>query len=257
MDDLTNKDRPLERYMSVLEVLAPFPEGLAASDVETVLSLPKTTVNRLLKTLGEAGLVAASGIKSRNFVLGRRLLRLLHTASDTSWVEMVTRRPLQALADKSGESCFIVKLSGSQIRSVNCEAPDTPVRTYVVPGSIMPINASASAKAILAWQEEDVIAALLEQPMTALTANSTTDKAKLRQEIEITRARGYATDKAEHVEGLASIACPIHTKTMGVIYAIGLTGPYERIVGDVFGRHVDDLKMTAEHLAKSLAFTSG
>jgi len=33
MDDLTNKDRPLERYMSVLEVLAPFPEGLAASDV--------------------------------------------------------------------------------------------------------------------------------------------------------------------------------------------------------------------------------
>jgi len=120
----------------------------------------------------------------------------------------------------------------------------------------MPINASASAKAILAWQEEDVIAALLDQPMTALTANSTTDKAKLRQELELIRTRGYATDLAEHVEGLASIACAIHTKTMGVIYAIGLTGPYERVVGDAFARHVNDLKMAAEHLAKSLAFKS-
>ncbi|UVK54593.1 helix-turn-helix domain-containing protein [Mesorhizobium sp. AR02] len=254
MDDLTNTDGPLERYISVLEVLAPFPEGLAASDVESMLGLPKTTVNRLLKTLNEAGLIAASGIKSRNVVLGRRLLRLLHTSSDSSWIEIVTKRPLQALADKTGESCFIVKLSGLQIRSVNSEAPDTPVRTYVVPGSIMPINAAASAKAILAWQEEQVVAALLEQPLAALTANSTTDKAKLRQELEVVREKGYATDMAEHVEGLASIACPIHTKAMGVIYAIGLTGPYHRIVGEAFERHVADLKHTAAQLAKSLAF---
>ena len=252
MDDLTNKDRPLDRYVSILESIAPFPDGLAASEIGAILSLPKTTVGRLLRTLVEADLVGSSSSKNRNFVLGRRLLRLLHTAPNTGWVESVTQRPLQALADRTGETCFIAKLSGEQVRSINCEAPDSPVRTYVVPGSVMPINAAASAKAILAWQDDALVNKLLDQALLSFTANTKTTVAQIKDDLLAVRERGYATDLAEHVEGLATFACPIQTGSMGVLYAVGLTGPYERVVGEAKEKHISELMTAARDLAKVL-----
>ena len=50
------KDSPLERYISILEMVAPFSQGLTAAEIEVALDLPKATVNRLLHALLDAGL---------------------------------------------------------------------------------------------------------------------------------------------------------------------------------------------------------
>lgn len=253
MDDQTpGKDRPLERYVSVLERVAEFPDGLSALEVERLLHLPKTTVNRLLKTLIEAELLEIGSNKARSYVLGGRLLRLLHTAPGDGWIESVAQKPLQNLAESTGETAFLVKISGQEIRSVSTEAPDTPVRTYVVPGRVMPPHASATAKAILAWQPEPVLEAMLGQTMEKLTDDTNVNRTALRRELEEVRRLGYAVERGEHVAGLASIGCPVLTPQIGIIYAVGLTGPFDRITGPAFQSHVRALQQTTELLGQSI-----
>lgn len=249
-DQSAGKERPLDRYVAVLERVAEFNDGLSALEVERLLQLPKTTVNRLLKTLVEAELLEIGSSKARSYVLGGRLLRLLHTSPSDGWIESVAQKPLQSLAEATGETAFLVKLSGHEIRSVSTEAPDTPVRTYVVPGRVMPPHASATAKAILAWQPEAILESIIGQPMERLTTNTNVNRTALRKELEEVRRLGYAVERGEHVPGLASIGCPVLTPQIGIIYAVGLTGPFDRITGAAFDSHVKALQETAAFLGR-------
>lgn len=246
-------DGPLGRYMAILEIIAPFADGLSASELEQALDLPKTTVNRLVHGLLDAGMVTAVAGpgRQRSFRLGERVLRLLHSSPDTGWIETMVRRPLRALAEATGQAAFLVRFDGERVRSVSCEAPDTPVRMYVVPGMEMPIHAAASAKAVLAYQTPEVIERLLSQALPSLTPNTMPGDA-LRADLTAIRLRGHATERAEHVIGLGSIACPIFTPPGPVIYAVGLTGPYARIIEQDFPSHLQAVSHMARRLGKLL-----
>ena len=244
---------PLGRYMAILEMLAPFADGLSAAELEQALDLPKTTVNRLLHGLVAAGMVAAvpGQGRMRSFRLGGRMLRLLHSSPDTGWIESMARRPLRALAETTGHAAFLVRFDGTSMRSISCEAPETPVRMYVAPGMDMPVHAAASAKVILSFQSLRTIETLLAQDLPNYTPQ-TLDRDMLYAELAEIRIRGYATDRAEHVIGLGSIACPIFTPPGPVIYAVGLTGPYARVIEQDFPAHLSAVADAALRLGKVL-----
>ena len=252
MTDSPLKDSPLERYMSILETIAPFGEGLTAAELEAALDLPKSTVNRLLHALVDGGMVSVDPIRGRSYRLGERMLRLLHSSPDTGWVETVAHRPLQLLAERTGQSAFLSKFDGSEVKSITCVAPDTPVRMYVVPGMAMPLNATATGKAILAFQRYETIENLLSNQLESYTANTKTDAGSLQSELAEIRKRGYSTEHGEHVNGLGTIAYPIFTPPTGVVYAVGLTGPYSRIIDQDFASHCEALAVTASRLGKLL-----
>jgi DNA-binding IclR family transcriptional regulator len=247
------KDTPLERYLAILETVAPFAEGLTAAELELALGLPKTTVNRLLHGLLDSGMIRADSARNRRYRLGDRALRLLDVSPDTDWLERLSQRMLQGLADRTGQSAFISKFDGIDVRSVTCAAPDTPVRTYVMPGSPMPVNAAATAKAIIAFQSGAVIRRILAQDRLVFTDATKTDVEALLADYALIRARGYATDLAEHVAGLGTIAVPVRVASNPVIYAVGLTGPYGRVIGQDFDAHCAAITDTAAQIGKLLA----
>ncbi len=246
------RDSPLERYVSLLETVAPFAGGLTAAELEIALDLPKTSVNRLLHALAASGLVSAGSGRNRSYRLGERILRLLDASPDTGWLARLAQRPLQALADRTGQSAFISKFDGEEVRSVTCVAPEAPIRTYVMPGMAMPANAAATAKAILAFQPEAVARRVLKRWRSAYTDATRTDPEALLRELAEVRRRGHATDLAEHVAGLGSIAVPVRTPAAPVVYAVGLTGPYDRVIGQDFDGHCAAIAETAQRLGRLL-----
>lgn len=252
MNPATQKDSPLERYISILETIAPFADGLTAAEIEIALDLPKTTANRLLNALIASDMISADNARNRNYRLGDRILRLLDRSPDTSWLATLAQKPLKDLADKTGQSAFISKFDGMSIRSITCVAPDTPVRTYVMPGMDMPAHATASGKAILAFQPEEALSRMLSGALPKLTDKTKTDIADLMREFSIVRERGYATDLAEHVSGLGSVAFPIRIPKIEVAYAVGLTGPYSRIIEQDFESHCRETAEVASRLGKLL-----
>lgn len=248
-----NRDTPLERYMTTLELLAPHTDGLTSSELERALDLPKASVNRIVHVLLDSGLIAPSPGRARAFQLGPRILHLLHGTSDTAWLERISGRSLQQLAAATGQSAFLARLYEAEIRSVNCVAPDTTVRLHIVPGTLMPPHASASAKAILSYLPPDRRDRILDaQELEAFTPRTLIDRTKLLQDIAQVPGRGYSIECGEHVYGLASVARPIFGPSGEVRYVVGLTGPENSILGPNKDHNLAALAEASEKLARTL-----
>ncbi|WGS19228.1 MULTISPECIES: IclR family transcriptional regulator C-terminal domain-containing protein [unclassified Bradyrhizobium] len=242
---------PLERYMQILEVLAAFPGALTLGDVAALLELPKTTAHRLLRGLARSGLAKGGG--NRPYELGERLMRLLHASADDGWLTSLVRPHLRALTDSTGETCYITRLMGARVVVVASLSPDARWRGYVQPDVEMPINAAASAKAIMAYQSKAVIEEALSHELPTLTANTQNDRVWIEQQLAETRHRGYATCIGEIDEGLAAIAVPIKLSNGMVLHSVAMTGPLQRIMNDQLADRLRALRGAADALAASLS----
>jgi DNA-binding IclR family transcriptional regulator len=232
--------------------VASFPGALTLADVSSLLDLPKTSAHRLLKGLVRAGL-AKDSAGGRAYQLGDRLLRLLHAAADDGWIAALARGHLQQLTDTTSETCYLTRLIGARVVVAVALSPDVRWRSYVQPGIEMPVNAAATAKAIMAYQSPEVLNEALSVELPILTVNTRNDHAWVEQELAAVKSRGYATCIGEIDEGLAAIAVPIILSGGRAYHAVGMTGPLPRIMNDQLPDRVAALKATAAALARSLS----
>lgn len=239
------QSKPLERYVRILELLTAYSDGLLAAEIEQILKLPKTTVNRLLHALEASELIVADRKRGGRFFIGKRLNRVLY--SETGWIEIATRRLLKELASKLNETCFIARRFQGRIESVAMESPDASVGIYVTPGHDFPWHATASGKLLTALSEE-------EPPMKGLkryTDKTIVDRKNIKAVLADIRANGYATESGEHVVGLGTIIVPISTDDSEMLYGLGLTGPEQRVMTSL-KENIAALRSAASHLSSIL-----
>lgn len=251
MPQSENKGSPLERYISLLEVIAPHKDGLTSQEMERILGIPKATTNRLVHGLLDSGLVVPSPSRARAYRLGPRILNLLHGAGDSSWIERITEKTLQKLANETGQSAFLCRRRDLAVLSLTCAAPDTSVRFHIAPGTSMPLHAAATAKAIWAFQPEGDLAQLLDDRLESFTDRTITTPDGLRAELAQVRAQGYALENGEHVQGLATLAMPIRNGDGSVTYALGLTGAQQGMMAEQ-AQNLRAMALAAEALAVTL-----
>ncbi|HEY0295504.1 MAG TPA: IclR family transcriptional regulator [Bordetella sp.] len=252
---MTERDKlpPLERYVRILELLAAFPDGLTLADVARMLDLPKTSAHRLLGTMQDSDLIDMAAGASSTYVLGQRIARLAYRGAGTQWLDTLVRPYLRDLSAETGETCYLARLDGLLVTSVVMEAPDTPWRGFVLPGKDMPAHAAASAKAILAFQDETSIMEILSQPLPRLTSKTRTSTEDILAEYEQVRRQGYATCIGEIDEGLAALGVPVHIPNVGVIYSVGVTGPLQRIMDQQPHLTAQTMARCAERIAHALS----
>ncbi len=218
----------LTRYAAVLDALAAAPGGLTLIEVVRATGLPRGTTHRLLGALRGVGYIARRDGR-KVYVLGPRLLRLLHLGQAPAAVESAVRPLLDGLTARFKETAFLAKLAGREIRSVAMRMPDSESQSYVQPGRVMPVHATASAKAIWAYQEDRAVEALMAAPRERFTEKTRTEAAELRADLERVRQNGFAICDGELDPGVLSYACPVHLDGAGVLYAIGMVGLSQRL----------------------------
>ena len=218
----------LTRYATVLDALAAAPAGLTLIEVVRATGLPRGTAHRLLGALRGVGFIAGRDGR-KVYVLGPRLLRLLHLGQEPAAVEAAVRPLLGGLTARFGETAFLAKLTGRKVRSVAMETPDSESQSYVQPGRFMPVHATASAKAIWAYQEDGAVARVLAEPRARFTEKTRSGEAELRADLERVRQCGFAVCDGELDPGVLSYACPVHLDGAGVLYAIGMVGLSQRL----------------------------
>lgn len=248
---MANPPGSLTRYAAVLEALAAAPEGSSLTAVARVTALPKGSVHRILGALAGVGFVAGRD-QAKTYVLGPRLLRLLHLGAAPATVAPLVRPVLEDLVARFGETAFLAKLVGEDVRSVALAVPEEEGQSYVQPGRVMPVHAAASAKAIVAYQPEDMIERVLARPLPRYTAKTSTDPAKVREELGRVRAQGYATCADELDPGVLSHACPLMLEGTGVLYSVGVVGLKPRLERHPHKEVVAALRDAAEQCARRL-----
>lgn len=228
-DKTDDKLPPLERYFRIMEMLAACPQGLSLIEIGKILMLPKASVHRLLSTMQRSDLVQLTNNGRPKYALTQRVRRLAYLSIDDNAVASFTASLLNDFSKKYGETCYLCRLEEATVKSIAIASPETTWRGYVLPGRILQPHATAGGKAIMAFQNDDVINRALAEGTPALTSWTKTDRKAIMKEYAEVRKNRFATCLKEVEAELAAFAIPIEIDGMGVQYCVGALGPYSRI----------------------------
>lgn len=229
------------------------PQGATLTDVMAMKGLPKSTAHRTINALVDIGFLEP-GLDARHYHLGARLLRLLHLGCENDVIGQLIDAPLQRLADEMGEATILSRFRGSEsIEIAVLRAPKESRTSFVqVQLGPTPNHACSTAKSILAFQAVDVVERCLAGDLYRYTDSTTTSREALLSELAEVRTNGYSVCDQEIDLGVYSIAVPVETRPLGVIYSLAVVGPAERMKNRDTKTIVDGLMVAARNVRSVL-----
>lgn len=228
----TATERPsvqsLERALDLLETLGKAEGALPLGELARRVNLHKSTVYRLLQTLGKRGYVTQDA--DGRYRLGLRIVGLSSALLDSLDLREEARPYLQQLLAQTNEVVHLVVMEqGEMVYIEKLEGTQT-VRMHSLVGKRVPAHCTGVGKAILAYLPSDEVEHILqEKGMPAHTPKTITDLPAMLDELARVRAQGYAIDNEENEEGIICIAAPIYDYRNRVIAAISLSAPSMRM----------------------------
>ncbi|MGY5885656.1 IclR family transcriptional regulator [Modestobacter lacusdianchii] len=200
----------LDKAVAILRAVADEPASLAELVART--ELPRATAHRLATALEAHRLLRRT--PAGTWAPGPALAELGRGGADLA--ELVGRH-LAALRDATGESAqFYVRDGGSRVCIAAAER-SSGLRDTVPVGARLPLTAGSAAHALLAFGPAEEGSALL--PAASFTARTLLD----------VRRRGWAHSIAEREAGVASLSAPVRDGSGGLLGAVSISGPVERL----------------------------
>jgi len=215
----------IAKALVILE-LAGRDESTSIAEMIEATNLPRSTIVRIVgELMGRQFLERAERGRYRPGPMVRALAR---ASSSDDAINARARDQLRLLTAATGEtSHWTVYEAG---HSVYVDKVDGlhPIRAYTKIGGRSPAYATATGKALLAWQDPQEIARVALQA-TRFTRSTHADLASIQAEAKRIRAQGYAVNRGEWREGVWGIAVPVFGSDGQVFAALGLSGPEQRI----------------------------
>ena len=210
----------LERGLRVLLAVSDRGSVRVDSLVEQ-LGLPASTVYRYLRTLRDLGLVEETDGWYRP---GEHLGTTRRVSNST--LGSLAKPILRPLAAETGETALITVRAGMAALCVEQVESPSHMRMAFEIGQVLPLQAGAASRVLLAYAPQDVIERALGGPLAVYTP-STPDAEKLRRQLENIRATGFATSRGEFIPGAFAVAVPVfHGES--VVAGLALAGPAAR-----------------------------
>ncbi|MFI1682688.1 MULTISPECIES: IclR family transcriptional regulator [Streptomyces] len=220
----------LERAAAMLRLLAGGERRLGLSEIASALDLAKGTAHGILRTLQAEGFVEQDSASGR-YQLGAELLRLGNSYLDVHELRARALVWTDDLARSSGESVHLGVLHQQGVLIVHHVFRPDDSRQVLEVGAMQPLHSTALGKVLSAY---DPVAhnEAVEVERKTFTVHTVADPEGFEGVLDLTRARGYASDVEETWEGIASVAAPIHDRRRMPVGAVGVTGAVERVCKD-------------------------
>jgi DNA-binding IclR family transcriptional regulator len=225
-------------------------------ELAKAIGCAKSTVSRIARTLEREGFLLSRPGRD-GYRLGLRLWYLGSSAiSDASDFPRCALPHLEELVRRVQQSVQAVILDGTEVVYVQKVDAQHSLRTYTQLGARFPAYCSATGKALLAFQNEEVVQRVIRGGLKAYTDRTVTKPAWLRSELERIRKRGYAMNKGEWRADIGGIAAPVFDRTSKAIGAIGVTMPLTQYPRDSSSEIIGAVVETAQSLSAELGFDS-
>lgn len=217
------------RTADVLTCLAQAPtRTVGVTEIAQQLRLSKAVVFRILVSLQSRGYVDFDDA-SRRYQLGSKSLALGMAYLERTDVRQLARSALVRLSMEMSETATLSVRSGWERMYIDQVTPERDIKMVVSIGRPFPLHAGSSSKAFLAFLAPDERERFFaEQPLTALTEHTIVEPKTLRADLEVVRARGFASSEGERQEGAGSVAAPILDRDGLPVAVISVCGPIER-----------------------------
>lgn len=233
MSDSTNSLQSVERSFRILEFVRDN-EPVSLTRVASSLDVSKSTIHRHLSTLVSVGYLVREDGRYRvsfEFLTYANRIQL----RDHSYP--MIKRKVRDIADDSGELVQFTTDEEGRLVYLFKETGRDGLLSRSDSRTFRPLHSTAGGKAILStWSTAAVESYVDCHGLEAVTDRTITSPDALVEELERVRERGYATNREETVKGLGAVSVPIEDPTDGVVGALGVSGPINR-VGDGDGKY--------------------
>ncbi|TMS00587.1 IclR family transcriptional regulator [Nonomuraea basaltis] len=223
------------------EVASRQPAGVG--ELARGLGLPKSTVQRSLRTLHDAGWIRPAGgavtrwqVTSKALQVGRRAELGLRD---------VALPVMEELRQRTGETIHLMVPEGDAVVLIERLETDKPLRIVLPLGIRLPLHASANGKAVLAHLDRPIA------ELPAYTGTTIIDPELLRAELAEVRARGYADNRGEWRADIAAVASAV-LGPEGPVASLSVSTPASRMPDDLRPEYGKLVTQAARTLTESL-----
>ena len=220
----------LDKAVLVLDAVEGGAATLAALTERTGLS--RATTHRLAVALEAHRLLERD--REGRWRLGPRLAELAGPAVGDPLLDRAGP-VLGRLRDVTGESAQLYRRAGDRRVCVAVAERGSGLRDTVPVGTSLPLTAGSAAQVLLAWHPAD--------PLLHGAAFTTRVLAEVRR-------RGWAASVAEREQGVASVSAPVRGPDGGVVAAVSVSGPLERLTRSPGRLHAEAVVAAAAALAR-------
>ncbi|CCG04524.1 Transcriptional regulator [Blastococcus saxobsidens DD2] len=214
--------------LAVLEAVSEH-QPIGVSDLSRAMQLPKSTVQRMLLTLGELGWIRAGTEEPTRWSLTAKAQAIGSRHRADEEIRRVALPAMHRLSAATGETVHLSVPEERRIVLLDKIDGAHPVRTHASVGNGAPLHTTASGKAVLAAMAEPRAAALLRAaPLEALTAHTDTDPETLLRELRRVRRQGYAVSVGTRHPDIAAVGAAILDGSGMPVATLSLSLPTSR-----------------------------
>ncbi len=226
----------VERAATLLRAVALATGSKAtASALAETCGLNRTTTWRILSTLEQQRLVTLDR-ETGSYILGFALLDLAAQAGGASLARS-SRAVLRWVAVSSGETAALAVMRDGALTYVAEVGSDAVVSAGWL-GRPVPLHATATGKALLAFSAPDDVRLLLgrgtRRRLPRHTSTTITSISALTDELDRTRARGFAVCRGEFERSAWGVSAPVLDVAGRPVAVVSIWGPSERLTEDRF-----------------------
>ena len=218
-----NAETSPERMLRVLDLIEEAPEGILSFEaLYEALGYTRSTLYRYLKTLTDAGLIAA--IPERGFALGPRIIELDYRMRQRDPLIIAARPVMAELVRSIPGVALLCRSYRDRVLCIHQEQNDPGVRSHYSRGLARPMFRGAASRIILAHVSPQRLARLYEDHADEFSAAGMgRSLADARGMLRRIRARGWDVSEAQVTAGVTGIAAPVFEGEAQILGSLSLT----------------------------------
>jgi len=217
-----------QKFMRVMQVISEQPKVLNVGTLSKVLDLPRPTAYRIVEALMAEGMIINDGDSDR-LALGPRLLSLAWQSWESNDLHNIARPYLSKLRDELDETVHLAVRSGLEMMYIDKLESQRTVRMSSRIGTRVSLYSSAVGKAWLAAHSPaETIGVLKQVTIIPHTVSTLIDPVKIKADIALTRAYGFAIDNQENELDICCYGAAIVGTSQKVVGCISVSMPRYR-----------------------------
>jgi DNA-binding IclR family transcriptional regulator len=250
MDGSERSNVPVKAVERTLELVAAIQQrnGATVTTLAADLGVAKSTVHNHLRTLENRGYLVREG---EDYRIGLRFVDHGGFALDRKPAYGIVQPKVAELAAETEELCqFVVEQQGVGVVLFQARGSHA-VETQFRLGSHAPLHSIPAGKALLARLARERVEAIIDRHgLPEATPATITDRDSLLTELDRIDERGYAINRAEHVNGLRALSATVVSSSTKPLGAFSIVGPSHRLADDRREREIADELLEAVNEAE-------
>jgi IclR family transcriptional regulator, acetate operon repressor len=236
--------RSMNSVLSTLRVLeeVAMRQPVGVSDLARATGIPKSSVQRCLITLQEAGWLRVSDPERIRWGLTMKALALGVRSAGERDLRELADPVMKRLAAETAETVFLGLRDGAEFLIIARADSTQVIRVFMETGTRVPLRASSGGVAIIARLSAAEADELLRPELSQFAGTPVPTAEETKAEIDRTAGRGYALDMSSwYRPHVASIGAAITNSAGRPIAAITLAIPemrYDRAQEEALARSV-------------------